>query len=64
MIVLAVILHVIFLFGAMVLCKVAEAKDIINDAEFPMVISIFLPLGVMVFIGALWVGELVSDNLS
>lgn len=64
MIVLAVILHVIFLFGAVVLCKVAEAKDIINDAEFPMVISIFLPLGVMVFIGALWVGELVGDNLS
>lgn len=64
MIILAVILHVILLFGAVVLCKVAEAKDIINDAEFPMVISIFLPLGVMVFIGALWVGELVSDNLS
>lgn len=64
MIILAVILHVIFLFGAVVLCKVAEAKDIIDDAEFPMVISIFLPLGVMVFIGALWVGELVSDNLS
>ncbi len=64
MIILAVILHVIFLFGAVVLCKVAETKDIIGDAEFPMVISIFLPLGVMVFIGALWVGELVSDNLS
>lgn len=64
MIILAVILHVVFLFGAVVLCKVAEAKDIIDDAEFPMVISIFLPLGVMVFIGALWVGELVSDNLS
>lgn len=64
MIILAVILHVILLFGAVVLCKVTEAKNIIDDAEFPMTISIFLPLGVMVFIGALWVGELVSDNLS
>lgn len=64
MIILAVILHVILLFGAVVLCKVAEAKNIIDEAEFPMTISIFLPLGVIVFIGALWVGELVSDNLS
>lgn len=64
MIILAVILHVILLFGAVVLCKVVEAKNIIDDAEFPMTISIFLPLGVIVFIGALWVGELVSDNLS
>lgn len=63
MIILAVILHIICLFGAVVLCKVAEAKDIIMDAEFPMVVSIFLPLGVIIFIGALWVGELVSDNL-
>lgn len=63
MIILAVLLHIICLFGAVVLCKVAEDKDIINDAEFPMVISIFLPLGVIIFVSALWVGELVSDNL-
>ena len=64
MTILAVILHIICLFGAVVLCKVAKTKGVIDDAEFPMIISIFLPLGAMVFIGALWVGELVSDNLS
>lgn len=64
MTVLAILLHISFLFGAVVLCKVAKAKDIIEDAEFPMIIAIFLPLGVIVFVGALWVGELVSDSLS
>lgn len=63
MTILAIFFHIIFLFGAVVLSKVAEAEGIIDDAEFPMTISIFLPLGVIVFIGALWVGELVSDNL-
>ena len=64
MTVLAILLHIVFLFGAVVLSKVAKAKNIIEDAEFPMIIAIFLPLGVMVFISALWVGELVSDSLS
>lgn len=61
---IVIFLHIIFLFGAVVLSKVAEAEDIIDDAEFPMTISIFLPLGVIVFISAIWVGELVSDKLT
>lgn len=64
MIILLIILHLILMFGAVVMCKVAESKDIIEDAEFPMVVAIFVPLGVVIFVGALWVGVAVSNNLS
>ena len=64
MIILLVVLHLILLFCAVVVVKIAENADIIDDPDFPLVISIFLPLVVMVFVGALWLGEVVSYKLT
>lgn len=63
-IVLGVILHLVLLFGAVIVAKIAENRDIIDDAEFALCMSIFLPAGVIIFIAALWIAEVVSDNLS
>ena len=64
MTILLVVLHLIFLFGAVVVIKVARNTDIIDDADFPLIIAIFFPLGVVVFISALWLGETVSRKLT
>lgn len=63
-IICGVIFHIFLVFCSVVVTKVAWNKDVIDDDEFPLILSIFLPLGVMAFIGALWVGEEVSDKLS
>lgn len=61
-IVCGVILHLILMFAAVLLVKVAWWKDIIDDDEMALIVSIFLPIGVICFVGAIWLAETISDK--
>lgn len=61
-IVCGVILHLILMFAAVLLVKVAWWKDIIDDDETALICSVFIPLGVMCFVGAIWLAETISDR--
>lgn len=50
------------MFAAVLVVKVAWWKDIIDDDEMALIVSIFLPLGVLCFIGAIWLAETISDK--
>lgn len=62
-IICGVIFHLFLMFCSIVVTKVAWDKDIIDDDELPLILSVFIPLGVMAFIGALWAAEVVSGKL-
>lgn len=58
-----VVFHLITFFFCIVAAKLAWQKNIIDDDELFMVMGIFVPWGVLLFIGALWFADYISDNL-
>lgn len=50
--------HLFFMFFAVALSKMAENEDVIDDADLPIILSFFVPVGVLVVIGGLWVADL------
>ncbi len=60
----AIVLHCVLLFGAIIVAIVMEDKDYIDDREIYMIVGIFVPLGVLVWLGAVYVGETISARLT
>lgn len=56
-----VIIHLILLFAAIVLAKIAEDDDVIDDADFWCVLSVFFPWGVLVVLGAMFLADRIID---
>ena len=55
--------HLVLLFGAIVCSKVMLNKRYIDDDEFYNIVAIFVPWAVLVWLGAVYVGEKISDRL-
>lgn len=60
----AIVLHCVLLFGTIIVAIVMEDKDYIDDREIYMIVGIFVPLGVLVWLGAVYVGETISARLT
>lgn len=62
---LLVLLHIILFGVAVFAAKLAENRYIIDDSDSDMAISvaIFIPLGVFVYLGAMWLADQADDYL-
>lgn len=56
-----VIIHLILMFLSIVLAKIAEDDDVIDDADFWIVLSVFLPWGILVVLGAMFLAQRIID---
>lgn len=62
--VLYVIFHALCLFGTIICAIIMEDKDYIDDREIYMIVGIFIPWGVLVWLGAVYCGEKISASLT
>lgn len=62
--ILYAIFHCLCLFGAIIAAIVMEDKDFIDDREIYMIIGIFVPWGVLIWLAAVWCGEKISASLT
>lgn len=56
-----VIIHLILMFASIVLAKIAEDDDVIDDAEFWIILSVFFPWGILVILGAMFLAQRIID---
>lgn len=61
--VVGLLAYIILFFVACLMARVAYNKNSIDDFIFPVVIGIFVPFGIIAWIGAIWLGDVISDNL-
>lgn len=62
--ILGLFLHALFFFGAVVVAIIMEDMDYVDDREIYMIIAIFIPLGVLLWLGGIYVGEKISASLT
>lgn len=62
--VLVLLVHLLTMFCAVAMVKVGQEKGFISEPDMCYIISMFIPIGVLVFVAALWVGEAISDRLT
>lgn len=58
------LLHLLTMFFAVTMVKVGQEKGFISEPDMCYIISMFIPIGVLVFAAALWLGEAISDRLT
>lgn len=63
-VILYCIFHALCLFGVIVTSIILEDKDYIDDREIYMIAGIFVPWGVLVWLGAVYCGEKISASLT
>lgn len=60
---LLVLLHIILFGVAVFAAKLAENRYIIDDSDMAIMVAIFIPLGVFVWLGAMWLADQADDYL-
>lgn len=57
-----VFLHLLMFGVTVFVASVAEDRDVIDDKDFAIIIGIFIPVGVLVLIGALWLADMFNNK--
>lgn len=60
-VIIYIIIHLILMFVSIVLAKIAEDDDVIDDAEFWIVLSVIVPWGILVVLGAMFLAQHLID---
>lgn len=60
--VLTIVIYLALIFAAVIVARVAEEDTVIGDADFWIILSIFIPLGVILILSAFYVSQRIIDR--